>query len=166
MEDLFMKLDASVQMRLPLGIADVDDICIIRDFINLTQIGYITRGDRTDDEIADVIPWLGHCGHTLMTLANRFKKIQKVICTGDELCEIRDVVSQIGPYLQDSIQHCPDTLMSEWMLMDKYNRADKDSIISVQELTCKQIRKDLEAIKASRSLGDTMAYGEIPTLLI
>ena len=153
MKQLFENLEASVQMRLPIGLASIDDICIIRDFINLTEIAYITRGDRTDDEMKEAIPFLEDCGQTLIRIADRYKKIKKVVCTGDELTLIHDAVADIGVFLQDSIEHTPQTLVFEWALMDKYNRQsyDKEQPIECVTLSIERIRKDLEKIKASHS---------------
>lgn len=115
--DVFRLFELAIEIKLPNGDCDDDDISCIMDLFNLCTVGMASREWLDEKEVADIRPIYAKALFALAAVAERKKEIGRYVCKGDELTLIRDMAVVAGTFIQDSLNICPRRLLKEWLAM-------------------------------------------------
>ena len=118
MREVVLRFELITEMKLHRGECDAVDMNILRDMLNVTCIGLVSREERAEYAMA-VHEDFRKAAHALSAVIKRGKESGRFVCTADELNTLRDVVALAGDHLHDSIDNCPRRFLREWRVMQE-----------------------------------------------
>lgn len=123
---LFEHAELVTMLKLPTGEARMDDLCCIRDTLNLCLMGCMTRDWLDKDEVKAAEPVIRRAGMALMTSVDKCidrNPLQpRYVFTGDAIKAIQAGVAVAGPYINDSIDAIPGETVREFFAMKHLTR--------------------------------------------
>lgn len=117
--ETFERFELVIEMKLPFGNADLDDMYCIRDIFNLAQIALLSRDWIEQKDKDEFLPlfieaaWAVHDSTMRASEAGR----KTITCKGDELQKIRDFAIPAAALIKDSFETCPRRMIKEWRVM-------------------------------------------------
>lgn len=114
------ELELLVEMKLPQGNCNDDDMFHIRDFINWGIIAMVNRDEFNDEERASIIALCGIAAKDITTIQKRGReRNNSFICKAEELQHIRDIIPFLANFFRESLNTCPIRTAKEHQLMRK-----------------------------------------------
>ena len=111
---LYTRAQLAVEVKLPSGTFDFADMRAVAGMLNVATVGFISRTWLDSKELDDFEPEFRSAKDALYALFERGKETQHWVCRGEELNAIRDVVTTIGGYIEDSLRVNPRLFMFEF----------------------------------------------------
>ena len=118
MREVCLRFELIAEYKLHRGECDAVDMNILRDMLNVTCVGLVTRESRAEYAMA-VHEDFRRAAQALSAVIRRGndKKTGRYVCTADELNTLREVIELAGDHLRDSIDTCPRRFLREWKAM-------------------------------------------------
>lgn len=126
LQAVFQEFELITEFKFPTGEANMDDMCCVRDVLNLCTLGMVTRDWLDRDEVKDCTPIVNAAGDAIKRCADRACDMNpdnpRFVFKGDELKAVRAGVAIAGPFIRDSLDESPTRLILEFYAMRHLTR--------------------------------------------
>lgn len=111
---IMMTLFLRIEEHLPKGDLDREDLMDLVMLFNHIQVGIFNRKDSLDPEgLKEFSAVLEPALSALKSLLERYYRINKIVCTGEELQKILTAVPAISDFVFESLDVCPKAFSRE-----------------------------------------------------